>query len=85
LLNVRDESHIRPKILLRPLGISLEIGPLAVHHQDVFHFLLLVEFGAASCAAVTAFVYRDLASWVANCRTSIGMSTDAAEIRPAMA
>jgi hypothetical protein len=44
LLNVRmNESHIRPKILLRPLGISLEIGPLAVHHQNVFHFLLLLS------------------------------------------
>ena len=51
----------------------------------MYSFSTPVEFGAGSCAAVTTFAYRDLASWVANCRTSIGMFRDAAEIRPAMA
>ena len=35
--------------------------------------------------AFSTFVHRDLASWLANCRTSIGMFKDAAEICPAMA
>jgi hypothetical protein len=59
--------------------------PFCRSSSECISFSAPVEFGAASCAAVTTFAYRDSASWLANRRTSIGMFTDAAEIRPAMA
>src|SRR5579863_884103 len=45
-----------------------------------------IEFvGTVFSPSSLRLLYRELDSWVANCRTSIGMFTDAAEIRPAMA
>src|SRR6202167_1948774 len=45
------ETHIRLKIRLRPPRISLEVGLLAGHHQNVFHIFSPLEFGAA-CRAI---------------------------------
>src|SRR6202167_4044802 len=93
------ETHIRLKILLRPPRISLEVGLLAGHHQNVFHISSPIEFEVllapshlvGTKLAFSKSVYWDLSPWIANCRTSIGMfvglpsDPGAAEICPAMA
>ena len=75
------------------IDIIEQIAILRIRHfrlaatrvQEIPHPQFFIVIRRLEKCAVTTFVYRDLSSWVANCRTSIGMFTDAAEIRPAMA